>query len=260
MDELPNRLYISLPEMLLKGRIPWRRLSTLVLCLVVTFAWLHADVRAASLLEEREAVYERVPPTAPVPQTRADRMPGGYVHGFAGLTFEPKTDGLAGAGAGINVTPLFQVFGEFGYMRNIISREEQEAVDATNTGDVERNQTRSVLYGMGGMRFIIPTSRYAFPYVTVAGGLTRLQESVRFTMPDGTDFTNDLRVIGDPEAATREVYESVIGIGGGVSWETAKGLSFDVGYRYFRVFDLEPTNVGTAYFAIGYAFKRSPEE
>jgi len=179
--------------------------------------------------------------------------PAGYVRLLGGLTFAPTTDGLVGAGAGFNVTPTLLIVAEIGRFRDVLSRDID--FDSPTDGGVEIHPAESAVYGMGGLRFLVPTSRYGRPYATVSAGIARLQDETIITV-FGRDITADFRVVGALPLFPR-IYESLISLGGGVNWETKRGLSFDVGYRYVRIFTVEPIEVGAAYFAVGYAFKKS---
>lgn len=179
--------------------------------------------------------------------------PAGYVRLLGGLTFVPSTDGFVGGGAGFNLTPTFQVVAEVGRFRDVLSRDlSHEAL--TESGEL--NRTRSAVYGMGGLRFLVPTSRYGRPYATVSAGIAGLRDDVSITVA-GRDVTAEFRVVGALPPVAAKDYESLISLEGGVNWETKRGLSFDVGYRYVRIFTVEPIEVGAAYFAFGYVFKKS---
>jgi hypothetical protein len=207
--------------------------------------------------EEWSGVNPQTPAPGPEAEIRSvgnsPTEPAGYVRILGGVTFAPTTDGLAGGGAGFNVTPSLQIVLELGRFGDVLSRELNPGPYAER--GLERRPRASAFYGMGGLRFLVPTSKYGRPYATLSAGIARLQDDTILTF-DGVDITDEFRVVGAFPLEAPTTYESLVSLGGGVNWETKRGLSFDVGYRFVRIFTVEPIDVGAAYFAVGYVFRR----
>ena len=153
-------------------------------------------------------------------------------------------------------------------MWNILPVSEQEVANQTLEESVFTvDATAPFFYGMGGVRLVMPGKRVARPYVTASLGFASGSAHLSYTA-EGRDVTTDVRVVGTaelpplPDITLRETTDTlnlITALGGGVNLGQGTGLSFDVGYRYMRMFDTDVfqgnvVNIGRAYVAVGYAF------
>lgn len=193
------------------------------------------------------------------PETRPEPLRG-LVEGILGFTFETES-GAVGAGAiGFNVTPRLQIYGEFGYMRNVLPRSEQDVWDAV-VADIPGaaiDSSAPFFYGLGGVRFTITTGS-AQPYV-VAGAGFAVGRQERTILLDGQDFTRDFRIVNEDFVRTSDQTGPLVSVGGGVDIRFGKNITLDLGYRYQRLFvegiffEDDPLDVSRVQFGLGYVF------
>ena len=196
----------------------------------------------------------------------------GYVTGLGGFAVSPETkSGDAAAEAGVRIAPHLLLFGDLGQFHNLQPSDAQPAVDAT-TALLSNGESLSVLgtprvpawYGVGGLRYEVPTHSRVSPYVLGGIGFARLTPTAQFTyasgtLPDGStaavgdDVTTQLVTAGDftaPPAATARMFT----VGGGVDIPVARHWAVDVGYRSSRVSADTPLTAHGATFGFGYRF------
>ena len=211
-------------------------------------------------------------PAAPAPsallsETPVAASPQGYVEALGGLTFQTEPS-IFGAGAIlVNVTPRFQLFGELGYLANVLPGSDQEIWDATAfdlSNDlgmrVEIDSKAPFYYGMVGGRLFLASSGAVRPYLAAGTGVARGSETRRIVLGD-RDLTEDFRVHGDNLVQAPRTTAFVLAFGGGINVSIARGVTLDAGYRYMkllveqRIFSRgNGVDVSRIYVGVGYGF------
>lgn len=195
-----------------------------------------------------------------------------YASAAGGVTVAPdgKTGDALGE-VGVRIAPNLYVFGDVGQFHNLQPSDVQPAVDGLDAslaaGGLSVTGTARVpaWYSMGGLRWTIPLSPRATPYVFAGAGFARLTPGAQFTYTSGTllgattppvageDVTSQLMALGDfttPPASTAFMFA----VGGGVEAPIAPHLVADVGYRVSRVSADTPLNAQSITFGVGYRF------
>jgi opacity protein-like surface antigen len=195
-----------------------------------------------------------------------------YLAGAGGVAVSPDTtSGDLLAEVGVRVAPHLFAFGDVGRFYNLQPSTVQPAVDST----VSRLAGSSGLnfagtarvpasYGIGGLRYEIPTRSRVSPYVSGGVGFARLSPTASFLytsgpLPDGStsmpgdDITSRLVTAGDfvdPSASNAFVFS----LGGGVAVPVARHWAANAGYRFARVSADTPVNAQGAMFGLTYRF------
>lgn len=188
------------------------------------------------------------PPRAPVRSASLERpLHNGFVHAIGGVTFDPRTSGLAGAAVGFRILAHLKIVGEVGRLWDVSRPSESFALSV-----VGFDFQRPCLYGMAGIRLVMPMERSVSPYITASLGAARLSRKARI-MLGARDITADVRVIGADfdEPPTTEL---AFGLGGGVHLGPPRGVSLDLGYQYLFISPRYRINVSRAYLGVGYGF------
>ena len=195
----------------------------------------------------------------------------GFVTGAGGFAVSPDTTSGDWLGeAGVRVAPHLFVFGDLGQFHNLQPSEVQPAIDTT-TAMVSQSGLTVVgsgrvpaTYGLGGLRFEVPTrSRFA-PYVFGGVGMAHVAPTATFTytsgpLPDnstpavGDDVTTQLETAGDfgaPAAQNKVMYS----LGGGIEVPVARHWAIDAGYRFSRISTDTPVHAQGMTFGFGYRF------
>jgi opacity protein-like surface antigen len=196
----------------------------------------------------------------------------GYVTGVGGFAAtSDTTSGNVLGEAGVRIAPHLLVFGSLGEFHNLQPSELQPTVDST-AAVLAAGQGLNVLgtarvpawYGVGGLRYEVPTTGRVSPYLLGGIGAARLSPTAQFTfssgtLPDGstptvgTDVTSQLVAAGDftaPLSTTAFMFT----LGGGVEIPVARHWAIDAGYRFSRVAADTPLNAQGATFGFGYRF------
>jgi opacity protein-like surface antigen len=165
----------------------------------------------------------------------------GYVIGIGGSTTTVVTSPFFGGAVGLNVTRDLLVTGEVGRMQNLYADFTRDDLRALEQGFTEQglpftaNFEMSTVYAMGGVRWVVPTSYTARPYLNASVGIARLDPKPGF-IASGVDITSI--AMQDPtfKTAFEKQNRPLASFGGGVSVPIAKHFTADVGYRYSRIF------------------------
>jgi opacity protein-like surface antigen len=198
--------------------------------------------------------YAQAPASAPA----AGR---GYVEGVAQAAFGNVTSQSYGVEAGVSITPVVQVFGEFGRVNDTTpaSLANSAALIAgylsQTASNVGFSAKQPVTFGVVGLRFPFSASSSFEPYVMVAGGAAQVKKDVAFTI-GGSDVTGSLPqygvVLGSDLSGSET--KAMLSLGGGVVWTAWQMLIVDFQYRYGRVFTDDKLNINRAGVGIGVRF------
>jgi hypothetical protein len=203
-------------------------------------------------------------PSSPPPQVPevGPRPPKGYLEGIAGVTFQTESGGFVAGAVLVSVSPIFQVFGEIGYLSNVLPKSDQEEFDAiaSEVSGLVIDSQAPFFYGMGGVRALVPTDGKVRPYLDFGFGISRGKEE-RSIVLEGEDVTADFRVAGDEFVRTPTTTGLLWGLGGGINVLLSNQLVLDIGYRYMRIsveegtfFEEDVVRASRAYAALGYGF------
>ena len=106
---------------------------------------------------------------------------------------------------------------------------ENHVVAGTSAGSANSFGNTSVFYGLANLALDVKTGTALTPYLSLGGGFGNVEFSGHGTTGAGGTVMND--------SATGYAFQA----GAGVNYEFAGGLSFNIGYRYFSVFDVDLT-------------------
>jgi opacity protein-like surface antigen len=194
-----------------------------------------------------------------------------YVAGFSGFAISPDTTTANTLGeVGVRVAPHLFAFGNFGQFYDLEPSTLQPAVDSTVSTlsaaglNVSGSARVPAWYGLGGVRYQIPTSNRISPYVLGGLGFARITPEATFlytngTLPDGStpvtgdDVTSTLVTAGDfakPPATNAFMFS----LGGGVAVPVAQHWAVDVGYRFSRMDTETAIHTQGVTFGFGYRF------
>jgi hypothetical protein len=180
----------------------------------------------------------------------------GLIGGHVGATFGTEAAPFfAGEVAG-NITRDLQIYGTVGRMNNVLPSSVQDDLDDVSafltalTGvrwDFEA--TAPAFFGVGGVRYLVPTGGAARPYAL--GGVGFGAISLKVEEVDLGDITDDLVSDGylDDDAINKLAFE----FGGGVLVPFGRAY-VDVGYRFMKFVDAEDVNISRAYAGFGVTF------
>ncbi|MGE3274968.1 MAG: outer membrane protein [Vicinamibacterales bacterium] len=181
----------------------------------------------------------------------------GYLGGSAGITFGTETAPFFAGEIGAHVTDDLVVYGSVGRMNNVLPGSVQDALDVASTlltiatgARWEFSATAPAFFGVGGVRYLLPTGEGARPYVQ--GGIGFANVSLNIEEVDFGDVTSQLVRAGylDDDSIAKLAFE----FGGGVYVPAGERLFVDVGYRFMKLVDAEDVNVSRAYGAVGVRF------
>jgi len=209
-------------------------------------------------------------------QEHGAQDPSGYVTGLGGFaTSVGNTTGDLSVEGGVRIAPHVMVFGTLGRFGNLQSDLQPTlstattALAANNGLTVIGGGTLPAVYGLGGLRFEIPTGTRVMPYGLGGVGFARLNPTPHLTfssgtLPDGstpaigTDVTTAIVSAGEftaPPSSTA----LMLSFGGGVQVPLVPHWVADVGYRYSRIaadstLSASPLNANGMTFGVGYRF------
>lgn len=177
----------------------------------------------------------------------------GEVYGLGGMTFGTETSTVFGGGARFNVTPTIQVFGEAGRMQNVLPKSIQDAIDLYTSlylygSDVELDLRVPAVYGMGGVRFVVPTKGKVRPFVEGGVGIASLSYKLDAKV-DGISLSDI-----EDELELESETELMFAFGGGVTADLNKNLGVDAGYRFVRISADDGVNTSSVYGGVHFKF------
>lgn len=181
--------------------------------------------------------------------------PAGFAGVLGGLTFGATTSSAIAANGGIGIAPGLFVFGELGYMHDVIPGEFKDVVD--DLADMLEFQTGArvaldlavpQIYAFSGMRWS-PSRGRVSPFVEGGVGIGRISLRVDRAEVGGIDMRDDVEdAMGDDVNSTALLFAA----GGGVNAAISRSASMDLGFRYMRLAAEDPSavNVAMVYAAI----------
>lgn len=186
----------------------------------------------------------------------------GYAEGVAQSAFGQVTSQSFGGELGITVTPSLQVFIEAGRVRDAATTDIGAAAQAIagsvaqSAANVSFKVKEPVSFGLVGIRYLVPVSSRAQPYVMGGGGVARVTSDFSVAV-GGADVTGNLSqygvVLGSDLSGS--VTKPMVGVGAGVAWPIWEYLVVDFQYRYGRVFtEGQATNINRAGVGVGVRF------
>jgi opacity protein-like surface antigen len=191
------------------------------------------------------AAQTQTPPKAPPPPTR------GYLEAFGQSAFGNVTSQAYGGEFGITVATDVQVFAEVGEIKNVATSELGTSADLiagvlrqVQNATVTFTAKQPVTFGIGGVRYLIPTSIAARPYVLGGFGIARVSNDVTFQF-DGADASNAIAqyvTLGSDLSGAST--KPMLSLGAGLAWPVWQHLIIDLQYRYGYIF-ADPSRIST---------------
>jgi hypothetical protein len=197
--------------------------------------------------------------------------PRGFVEGSGGVaSTSDGTSGNVGIDVGRQVAPHLIVFGSIGRLRNVEPSLVQPGMDAAVAAlgatdvNVIGTARAPATYGLGGVRFSIPTHAFVTPYLLAGVGIARVTPNARFVYSSGTslgtttdmagqDVTSDVTTAGYfTQPAAQNV--AVIRFGGGIQVPLGRSIVGEVGYSVFRLSTATPVTAQSVTFGLGLRF------
>lgn len=195
-------------------------------------------------------------PAAALAQT-ATGFDKGYAEIVAQSAFGNVTSQSFGGEVGFTVSPDIQVFAEGGVVRDAAPSSLGAAAQriaagisaAAGGGDYRVRQP--VRFGLGGVKYVVPTGSKAQPYFLLGAGIANVKRDVSFSTPSG-DVAN-FATIGTDLSGTET--KPMVSLGVGVGVPVLERLIIDLQYRYGRVFTSDAgLNVSRAGIGVGVRF------
>lgn len=182
----------------------------------------------------------------------------GFIRGLGGLTFgSTETASIVGGGVGVNLGDDIQITGEFGRIHNVMPKDISEMLDdladllTLELGvPVNFGATLPTIYGLGGVRYNVPTASRIRPFVEAQVGFANISADIEAEV-FGIDVSDEVQEEADLDSAT----EFLLGLGGGIGIGLTDALAVDIGYRYGRIFTDDPAiNTNAVYGALRLRF------
>jgi len=201
-----------------------------------------------------------------VPARASAQEPRGYIVGLAGTTRAVESDqNYAGLG-GWRLNQRFDLFGEIGWMRNVIGQELSDQLKITEAKiradnarqfgtefPVEFDARVPAWYGFGGVRFSpLPSAGKVSAFVEGGIGAARLRPEVHLTV-NGDSLDAEAAALTGIDGDTQQV-GTLAGGGGGVAVQLWKRIRIEGGYRYMRLFGDAKTNINRVHVGAGWRF------
>jgi opacity protein-like surface antigen len=192
-------------------------------------------------------------------QAPAAAQTKGYVEGVAQSAFGNVTSQSYGGEIGVNIKPNLQVFVEAGRVGNAapstLGASAQLIAGYLGTGFTVTAK-EPITFGVGGVRYLIPSSSKLQPYVMVGGGAASVKKNVVFSN-GGTDVTGTLSqygvVLGSDLSGSET--KGMLSLGAGATWPVGQMFVVDFQYRFGRVFASDGgINVNRVGIGIGIRF------
>lgn len=199
-------------------------------------------------------------------RSAAQDLPRGYVAGLAGMSHAVETDqSYAGLGAW-RLNHGFELFGEIGWMRNVIGPEladQLKVAEAKIRADnarqfgtefpVEFDARVPAWYGFGGVRLNrVPRAGPFSAFLEGGVGAARLRPEVHLTV-NGDSLDAEVAALTGIDGATQQV-GTLAGGGGGLALKAWKRIRIEGGYRYMRLFGDAKTNINRVHVGAGWTF------
>lgn len=179
----------------------------------------------------------------------------GSVGGQFGATFGTEAAPFFAGEVAANVARDLQIYGTVGRMNNVLPSSIQDDVDAAAAvisvlyrTSVDIDATVPAFFGIGGVRYLVPTGTVARPYARGGLGFSSVTVNAKVAV---SGVTLDLAEAGflDDERFTKLAFE----FGGGVFVPFGRTY-LDVGYRFMKLVDAEGVNISRAYAGFGVTF------
>jgi len=196
----------------------------------------------------------------------AQDLPRGYIVGLAGMARAVETDQTyAGLGAW-RLNHRFELFGEIGWMRNVIGQELTDQLTVTEARiradnarqfgtefPVEFDARVPAWYGFGGVR-LNPVLRAGPLSAFLEGGVgaARLRPEVHLTV-NGDSLDAEAAALTGIDGDTQQV-GTLAGGGAGLALQAWKRIRIEGGYRYMRLFGDAKTNINRLHIGAGWSF------
>src|SRR6267142_2769485 len=160
----------------------------------------------------------------------------GYVEAVGQSSFGNVTSQNFGAEVGFTIAPHLQVFAEIGKTRDVattaLGSHAQRMAGALIAVDPNTSYSvkEPVTFGAIGLRFLVPVSGKAQPYLLGGGGIAKVTPDVKFFV-GGSDETANLQqapyylVLGSDLAGSST--KPMFVVGGGVAYPVWKQLLLD---------------------------------
>jgi opacity protein-like surface antigen len=199
-------------------------------------------------------------------ESAAQDEPRGYIVGIGGMAYAVESDrNFAGLGAW-RLNHRFELFGEIGWMRNVIGQDLTDALKITET-KIRADNARQfgtefpvdfearvpAWYGFGGVR-LSPWASAGKLSAFVEGGIgaARLRPEVHLTV-NGDPLDSEAAALTGIDADTQQV-GMMAGGGAGVAFQGWKRIRIEGGYRYMRLFGDARTNINRVHVGAGWTF------
>lgn len=196
----------------------------------------------------------------------AQDEPRGYVVGLAGTARAVESDqNYAGLG-GWRLNQRFELFGEVGWMRNVIGQDLDDQLKLTEAKiradnarqfgtefPVEFDARVPAWYGFGGVRLNPVLSAGKLTAFLEGGvGAARLRPEVHLTV-NGDSLDSEAAALTGIDGDTQQV-GTLAGGGGGLAFQPWKRIRIEGGYRYMRLFGDAKTNINRVHVGAGWTF------
>jgi opacity protein-like surface antigen len=193
----------------------------------------------------------------PPPPASASAPTRGYAEAVAQSAFGNVTSQAYGGEFGVTVATSVQVFADVGQIKNVATSDLGTSADLI-AGVLRQVQNATVTFTVkqpatfvtGGVRYLIPASIAARPYVLAGFGIARLSNDVKFQF-DGADASNAIAqyvTLGSDLSGTST--SAMLTGGAGVAWPVLQHLVIDLQYRYGLIF-ADPNRISTNRAGVG---------
>lgn len=196
----------------------------------------------------------------------AQDEPRGYIVGVAGTARAVETDqNYSGLGAW-RLNHRFELFGEIGWMRNVIGQDLTDQLKITEA-NIRADNARQFgtefpvtfearvpgWYGFGGVR-LSPLLSAGKVSAFLEGGLgtARLRPEVHLTV-NGDSLDAEAAALTGIDTDTQQV-GLLAGGGAGLGFQPGKRIRIEGGYRYMRLFGDAKTNINRVHIGAGWTF------
>jgi len=196
-------------------------------------------------------------------QTAAASADRGYVEVGIQSAFGNVTTQAFSGEFGMTIHPNLQVFVEGGAIRDVATPETGAAAQsiAGSLSQTQSNVTytvrQPVTFGVGGVKFEVPTSSVVRPYVLGGFGIANVRQDVSFAV-GGTDVTSSLQpqfgvTLGTDLSGS--FTKPMVVVGGGAMFRPGSRLVLDLQFRYGHIMaDDGGINVSRAGIGVGVRF------
>ncbi len=181
-----------------------------------------------------------------------------YARGLFGVTFGTSSSDVVLAGTyGVAVTSTLDVFGEIGWMGNVLDSDTGDLFDVLEDTlerqfnvDIDASLKARSFYGIGGVRFNPDLQTRIKPFAEGGIGFARTKLNVDIEVA-GIDLSDEFEAEFDTDESSTDF---LLMLGGGVNIPINTSFSVDAGYRFNRIFSDPGLNVSQVYGAAKFAF------